>query len=205
MAHAIRPIDEKGAIKPFFRSFLTEPTPMRSTAITLAAFALGLLTACELALAFPVAGWLYLAVGALFAVGLIRPIAPRRQMYQIGALALVLAASSTLYFVDWSTRKPFLRDLARVRVGMSEAEVRHVMAGYKEGTGWPTPPRPSGSSAKPDDPDRTGPPPFPGVPTLRRSRVQLGLGHHRFVRRKSGQGGVQRRLTKPVFLNAHHR
>jgi hypothetical protein len=73
-------------------------------------------------------------------------------MYQIGALALVLAASAMLYFVDWSTRKPFLRDLARVRVGMSEAEVRLVMAGYKEGTGWPIPPSPSGSPAKPTPP-----------------------------------------------------
>jgi hypothetical protein len=42
--------------------------------------------------------------------------------------------------VDWTTRKPFLRDLARVRVGMTEAEVRHIMGRYTQGTGWPANP-----------------------------------------------------------------
>ncbi len=125
---------------------------MRPATLTLATFALGLLAACELALAFPVAGWLYLAVGALFAVGLLRPLAPRRQPYQLGALAVVLTALAALYVVEWSTRKPFLRDLARVQVGMSEADVRLVMARYKEGTGWPMPPSPSGSPANPTPP-----------------------------------------------------
>jgi hypothetical protein len=123
---------------------------MRPAALTIAVFALGILTACELGLSFPIAGWLYLAVGALFTIGLIRPLALRRQPLQVSALALVFVAMAALYFVEWSTRKPFLRDLARVQVGMSQAEVRQIMARYKEGTGWPAiPTSPPDSSAKP--------------------------------------------------------
>jgi hypothetical protein len=49
--------------------------------------------------------------------------------------------------VDWTTRKPFLRDLGRIRVGMTEAEVRHIMGGYMQGTGWPSLPGSSPSNA----------------------------------------------------------
>jgi hypothetical protein len=151
MARANHPIDEQGAVTPLSQSSPSNSTLMRSAALAIATLALGLLAACELVLAFPVPGWLYLAVGAFFAVGLLRPLTLRRQKYQVGALALVLAAIATLYFVEWSTRKPFLRDLARVQVGMSEADVRLVMARYKEGTGWPAvPTSPPSSSAKPE-------------------------------------------------------
>jgi hypothetical protein len=42
-----------------------------------------------------------------------------------------------LYFVPWSSRKPFLHDLYSIQPGMTEADVRRVMGRYKEGTGWP--------------------------------------------------------------------
>jgi len=38
-----------------------------------------------------------------------------------------------LYSLEWTTRKPFLRDLARIRAGMTEAEVRGIMRRYMEG------------------------------------------------------------------------
>ena len=113
---------------------------MRIAFITIAAIALALFALREVGLAYPVAWWLYLSVGVAFAVGLIRPVAVRSQLARLGALAALLAVISVLYFVEWTARKPFLRDLACVHVGMTEAEVRRIMGRYMEGTGWPASP-----------------------------------------------------------------
>lgn len=113
---------------------------MRIAFIVIASIALALLALCELGLAYPVAWWLYLAVTIAFAAGLIRPAAMRRQIGRLSALASLITVVATLYFVDWTTRKPFLRDLDRIRVGMTEAEVRRIMGRYLEGTGWPANP-----------------------------------------------------------------
>jgi len=85
---------------------------MRIALITIAGFALALFALCEVGLAYPVAWWLYLAVGVAFAVGLIRPVPVNGQLARLGTLLALLAVISVLYFVEWTTRKPFLRDLA---------------------------------------------------------------------------------------------
>ena len=110
---------------------------MRTALITLAAIALALFALCEVGLAYPVAWWLYLCVAAVFAAGLIRPVSARSQLARIGALVGVIAVIATLYTVEWTSRKPFLRDLDQIRVGMTEAEVRQIMGRYMEGSGWP--------------------------------------------------------------------
>jgi signal transduction histidine kinase len=110
---------------------------MRIVLTTLAATALALFALCEVGMAYPVAWWLYLCLIVAFAGGLIRPVSVRSQLARIGALVAVMAVTATLYFVEWTTRKPFLRDLDRIRVGMTEAEVRQIMGRYMEGTGWP--------------------------------------------------------------------
>jgi len=110
---------------------------MRAALIVIAWIALALFAMCELGLAYPVAWWLYLSVGVVFAAALVRPMAVRSQLGRLGVLVGVLSVIAALYFVDWTTRKVFLRDLARVRVGMTEAEVRRIMDRYMEGTGWP--------------------------------------------------------------------
>jgi signal transduction histidine kinase len=110
---------------------------MRIALITLAAIALALFALCEVGIAYPVSWWLYLCVALAFAAGLIRPVSARSQLARIGALVAVIAVIATLYFVEWTTRKPFLRDLDRIRVGMTEAEVRQIMGRYMEGSGWP--------------------------------------------------------------------
>jgi hypothetical protein len=112
-------------------------SPMRVALIAIATIALTLFALCELGLAYPVSWWLYLALGVVFIAALIRPIEVRAQFGRLGVLAAIIAGIAALYFVDWTTRKPFLRDLDRIRVGMSEAEVRHIMGRYKEGSGWP--------------------------------------------------------------------
>jgi len=113
---------------------------MRIALITIAGFALVLFGLCGIGMAYPVAWWLYLTVTFVFAATLIRPVALRSQVGRLCAFAAVIAFVTMLYLVDWTTRKPFLRDLARVRVGMTEAEVRHIMGRYMEGTGWPASP-----------------------------------------------------------------
>lgn len=111
---------------------------MRVALITIVASpALAMFALFELGIAFPIPWWLYLCVAVLFAAGLIRPVAVRGQLARVGALAAIFAIIAVLYFVDWTTRKPFLRDLDRIRVGMTEAEVRQIMAPYMEGAGWP--------------------------------------------------------------------
>lgn len=115
-------------------------TNLRLLLLTLAALALGVLAFAELALAMPVAGGLYLAVGLAFVVAL-KPFSTGRLRAVRGvSLASILAVIVALYVVPWTSRKPFLRDLAKVQVGMSEADVREIMRGYREGTGWPASP-----------------------------------------------------------------
>ena len=120
---------------------------MRIAFITIAALALALFAFCEVGMGYPVAWWLYLLVGIAFAAALIRLVPVRSQLARVGVLAVVIAVIAALYFVDWTSRKPFLRDLARVHVGMTEVEVRHIMARYMEGTGWPAVPGSSPSNA----------------------------------------------------------
>ena len=39
--------------------------------------------------------------------------------------------------IDWTVDKRFVRTLQRVEPGMTEESVRHIMADFTEGTGWP--------------------------------------------------------------------
>jgi hypothetical protein len=110
---------------------------MRVLLITIASFAASLFTLCEVVLAFPVAWWLYLIVALMFTAVVVRGASPCHQFRPLFTLAGLWALIATLYFVEWTSRKPFLRDLDRVRVGMTEVEVRQIMYRYLEGTGWP--------------------------------------------------------------------
>lgn len=90
----------------------------------------------ELLLLFPVPAWLYLST----AIGCTASLWPRtpeqRRPGRLAPMAGLCAAIALLFFVPWSSRKPFVRALDSIRPGMTEAEVRHRMAGYKTGTGW---------------------------------------------------------------------
>jgi hypothetical protein len=113
---------------------------LRISLFTFAALVLALLAFYEVAIAYPVAWWLYLAVAIAFVLAL-WPFAPGRfQRSRIFSLLTISAVIAALYFVPWTSRKPFLRDLDRVHVGMTEAEARHIMSRYMEGTGWPASP-----------------------------------------------------------------
>lgn len=93
----------------------------------------------ELLLLMPLPLWTYSLAAMLAAAGLVPTSGSRHRAARWGGLALVLVMLAILHAVPWSSRKVFLRDLSRVKPGMTEAEVRRVMEGYIEGTGWPLP------------------------------------------------------------------
>jgi hypothetical protein len=103
----------------------------------IAALALALFALAEVLLAMPVAWWLYLLLVPLFAFGILIRQPPFAQPKRLAAFVAVAAFIAVLYFVPWTSRKPFLQDLYSIRPGMTEAEVRRIMGRYIEGTGWP--------------------------------------------------------------------
>jgi hypothetical protein len=121
---------------------------VRIVCLIIGVVALALLAACELVLAYPVAWWLYLAVAVVGVAALLRPAPLRQQLPGLCGGVLLLGTIAVLYFVPWTSRKPFLRDLDRVRTGMTESEVRRIMARYREGTGWPANPAAASTNAE---------------------------------------------------------
>jgi len=110
---------------------------MKITLTIASSFLLVLFAVAEVLLAIPVAWWLYLSAVLLFTTGFLarRPI--QLQTRRIGVVVGVALGVAVLYFVPWSSRKPFLHDLYSIRRGMTEADVRRIMGKYMEGTGWP--------------------------------------------------------------------
>jgi len=79
-----------------------------------------------------VCGLLWLPIGA----SLLRGSGPsRRQILLAAAFCLILLGK----FADWNSRRPFIRDLLRIREGMTVEQVDNVMARYMTGTrlAWP--------------------------------------------------------------------
>ena len=110
---------------------------VRAIVTLVASLALALFALAEVLLAMPVAWWLYLSLIPLFAFGIVHRQPAASQVRRLAAFAGVVAFIAALYFVPWSSRKPFLHDLYSIQPGMSEADVRRIMGRYMEGTGWP--------------------------------------------------------------------
>lgn len=53
---------------------------------------------------------------------------------------LFLLTIAGMWFFPISSRQPFLRDLASVKIGMTSTQVNAVMGKYAKGTGWPANP-----------------------------------------------------------------
>lgn len=62
--------------------------------------------------------------------------------------SVYLLLLGTIWLIPWSPRKPFLRKLDSIQTGMSVEEVRSVMKGYVEGTGWPANPFATNSESR---------------------------------------------------------
>ncbi len=101
--------------------------------------ALVLFALTEVLLSWPVAWWLYAILACIFIVTL----ALGFTKISIPRLTIILSSlisMATLYSIEWSSRKPFLRDLYSVRVGMTEQQVVKIMGKYISGTGFPANP-----------------------------------------------------------------
>jgi len=68
----------------------------------------------------------WVLVGALLLHG-----KPIREKALILVLFLVVVFS--VRFIDWNSRKPFLRDFYRIKEGMMESQVNQIMSGYMKG------------------------------------------------------------------------
>ena len=72
----------------------------------------------------------WVLVGALLLYG-----RPMREILLI--LGLFVMVTFSVRFVDWNSRKPFLKDLYRIREGMTPAQVEQIMSDYMKGDGAP--------------------------------------------------------------------
>ncbi len=98
---------------------------------------LALLGLYEVLLELPVAWWLYAAVTVVFVLAIVFTIKGRLPYRSLVIPIVAIAFAWLLYFVPWSARKQFVKDLYCIRSGMNEEQVREIMSGYMEGTGWP--------------------------------------------------------------------
>jgi hypothetical protein len=90
----------------------------------------------EILLALPLPVWFYGLSGLL----VILPVVIRPSHLSAFVAVALIGFLIAFHLVPWTSRKPFLHQLNKVRPGMTEAEVRVIMTGYKEGTGWPAAP-----------------------------------------------------------------
>ncbi|MGD9049488.1 MAG: Clr5 domain-containing protein, partial [Anaerolineae bacterium] len=85
--------------------------------------------------------WPFVAIYAAFCVlvGLLLLVgSPKREKLLI--LGLLVVVLFSLRFVDWNSRKPFLKDLYRVQEGMSLEQVEEIMGEYMGGACCPAEP-----------------------------------------------------------------
>jgi len=76
-------------------------------------------------------------VAVLVILGMMAPLMVLRFHWaQVVAAVVLLAGIYAVYLIPWTTRKPFLRDLGRVRLEMTLERVESIMGGYQTGAGW---------------------------------------------------------------------
>ena len=102
--------------------------------------ALGLAAFWEILGAMCVPGKVFIAYGLFWTAVLLPFLLWRPSVLKIRIYMLFLAALIILHAVPWNSRKVFLRDFDKVRVGMTVEEVEAVMGKYMKGTRWPAGP-----------------------------------------------------------------
>lgn len=101
------------------------------------AFALAFAALAELLAAMLIPFWVYAAYGAGCALVLAPIVLFNRSRLNIGIMAVLFVGLLFLYAAPWHTRKPFLRDFAKLEIGMTRDEVLAIMDGYMTGTNLP--------------------------------------------------------------------
>lgn len=114
------------------------PSVLSVAAVAILAVAIA--TLLEIGIALPPSASMYTVYG-IFLTGVLAPFLfrhPTRIKY--GIYFGLIVCLVILYFVPWNTRKPFLRDLDKVQIGMTVDQVENIMGRYITGTGWPVMP-----------------------------------------------------------------
>jgi hypothetical protein len=121
------------------------PSVLAMAAVSIIAVAFAALL--EVAGALCASGLLFAGYGLFWTLVLLPFLIRRPSGLKFIIHGLLVLSLLILYLVPWNSRKPFLRDLDRVTVGMTVSEVETIMGGYMKGTGWPANPfTKSGSS-----------------------------------------------------------
>ncbi len=76
---------------------------------------------------------IFAGYGLFWTVILLPFLLRRPSVVKSGFYALLILSLVILYFIPWNSRKPFLRDLEKVRIGMTMPEVETIMDGYMKG------------------------------------------------------------------------
>jgi hypothetical protein len=83
-------------------------------------------------IAIGVAWWLYLGLALVFALALIQRRPYSLQKDEVHIFIAVTSFMALMWIIPLSPREQLARNLAKVRPGMSESEVRHIMHGHVE-------------------------------------------------------------------------
>ena len=103
--------------------------------------------------------WQFVAIYAAFCVlvGLLLLVgSPKREKLLI--LGLLVIVLFSLRFVDWNSRKSFLRDLYRIQEGMSLEQVEEIMGEYMGGACCPAESLARSDEKEPGEPEQMAPP-----------------------------------------------
>lgn len=118
------------------------------TVAVLSLMAVALASLFEIGAAVCASAPVFAAYGFLWTLILLPFLLRRPSIAKYAFYVLLMISLAILYFVPWNSRKPFLRDLERVQIGMTVAEVESIMGEYLKGTGWPALPGTASSNGQ---------------------------------------------------------
>jgi len=122
--------------------------------------------------------WMLGGLGLGLGLGLLGTIGMRSGP-RLALLLTFAVAVAGVRWVNWNSRKPFLRDLYSLRVGMTPSQVEAVMGKYLKGTGWP--------ANAGEDPTARGELSFPGTLVYRHTNKGWGNSDWGMVEFSDGQ------------------
>ena len=108
--------------------------------VVLCAVGIGVAALLEIGGALCLSGTVFTIYGACWTLPFLPALLHRPSVLKCAVYGVFVASLVVLYAVPWNSRKVFLRDLDRVRPGMTVEDVESIMGSYMKGTGWPAGP-----------------------------------------------------------------
>jgi len=119
---------------------MKETHPSVLTVAVLGVLAVAFATLLEVGVAVCASATVFTVYGIFWTVVLAPFLLRHPTRIKFGIFAGLIVCLATLYVVPWNSRKPFLRDLDKVQIGMTVNQVEAIMGRYMKGTGWPAVP-----------------------------------------------------------------